>query len=732
MADIFQPNVTLDRAIFNACDALCVLAGTQRPVFGVEPIWQIQKRGCAAVQLLQSGGGFGGVTSVGLTLPSIFTVAGSPVTGAGTLAATLAAQSPNVVFAGPASGGAGVPSFRALVASDVPGGGGTVTTLSVASANGFAGTVANPTTAPAITISTTVTGIIKGNGTAISAAVADTDYQVPLTFSTGLTRTVNAITVNASQTQVTAIGTIVTGVWNATAIGAIYGGTGQTTYATGDVLYASAANVLSKLAAGTNGYVLTLAAGVPTWAVGGGAGTVTNSGVLTADQVIVGNGTTVVKVLAAGTNNYVLTMVGGVAAWAIAAAGSAAGSNTEIQYNNAGVLGASSAFTFASNAIKLGATAVGGTPYLGVLNIHGTTDATSYITQHRASADIYSGGLASGKARGSIGALGPTLSGDQMVFVSGGGFDSSVFNEFAALFGAFASQNWSAGNNGAEFRWGVTPNASTTRAYKMVLGNDGALAVSGGVASTNTTTGTLIITGGVGISGAINAGGAIKTTNATASTTTATGSGIFGGGLGVAGAIYAGSIQDTPIGSTTASTGAFTTVTATTTVQFDSGGNEFIRSPSAGVMYLACRGNINFYADTNNNDGANAVEYEWHTQEAAGGTANIRMKLIREGRLVIGTTADDTVNQLQVTGAIKTFSATNSTTTTTGALIVAGGIGVASDIVTGGSIKTGAPTTGTAAAWKFGSLVTAAVTPDATRYVELDVGGTLFKMVVGT
>jgi hypothetical protein len=56
------------------------------------------------------------------------------------------------------------------------GGTGTVTSVSVVSANGFAGTVANATTTPAITLSTTVTGLLKGNGTAISAAVLDVDY----------------------------------------------------------------------------------------------------------------------------------------------------------------------------------------------------------------------------------------------------------------------------------------------------------------------------------------------------------------------------------------------------------------------------------------------------------------------------------------------------------------------------------------------------------------------------
>jgi hypothetical protein len=54
----------------------------------------------------------------------------------------------------------------------VSGGSGTVTDVSVVTNNGFAGTVATSTSTPAITLTTTVTGIIKGDGTAMSAAVA--------------------------------------------------------------------------------------------------------------------------------------------------------------------------------------------------------------------------------------------------------------------------------------------------------------------------------------------------------------------------------------------------------------------------------------------------------------------------------------------------------------------------------------------------------------------------------
>jgi len=62
----------------------------------------------------------GTVTSVGLSLPAIFSVSGSPVTSSGTLTAALATQAANTIFAGPSSGVAAAPTFRALVADDIP------------------------------------------------------------------------------------------------------------------------------------------------------------------------------------------------------------------------------------------------------------------------------------------------------------------------------------------------------------------------------------------------------------------------------------------------------------------------------------------------------------------------------------------------------------------------------------------------------------------------------------
>lgn len=85
---------------------------------------------------------------------------------------------------------------------------GTVTTVSVASANGFAGSVANASTSPAITISTSVTGLLKGNGTAVSAATVSTDYLAP---SSRITRETPSGSINGSNTSFTLANTPISG-----------------------------------------------------------------------------------------------------------------------------------------------------------------------------------------------------------------------------------------------------------------------------------------------------------------------------------------------------------------------------------------------------------------------------------------------------------------------------------------------------------------------------------------
>ena len=107
------------------------------------------------------------------------------------------------------------------------------------------------------------------------------------------------------QNTITTLGTIATGTWQGTAIASGYGGTGFSTYAKGDILYASAVNTLAKLTMGTvpDGYVLTAASGLPVWAAasggsGGGWGLAGNS--ITSGQFI---GTTNAQDLIFKTNN---------------------------------------------------------------------------------------------------------------------------------------------------------------------------------------------------------------------------------------------------------------------------------------------------------------------------------------------------------------------------------------------------------------------------------------------
>jgi len=91
-----------------------------------------------------------------------------------------------------------------------------------------------------------------------------TTYAVTVTTATlGASRTFTLPDVDGTAittgnlTSITTVGTISSGTWNGNAIGAAYGGTGQTSYTVGDVLYASGATALSKLSASaTAGAVL--------------------------------------------------------------------------------------------------------------------------------------------------------------------------------------------------------------------------------------------------------------------------------------------------------------------------------------------------------------------------------------------------------------------------------------------------------------------------------------------
>jgi hypothetical protein len=103
-----------------------------------------------------------------------------------------------------------------------------------------------------------------GSGTVTS--VTGTTNRVSVTNTT-TTPVIDIAATYVGQTSITTLGTVGTGTWNGTAIGPTFGGTGQTSVTTGDLLYGSASNTWGKLAGVATGNAL-ISGGVttaPSW-----------------------------------------------------------------------------------------------------------------------------------------------------------------------------------------------------------------------------------------------------------------------------------------------------------------------------------------------------------------------------------------------------------------------------------------------------------------------------------
>jgi hypothetical protein len=159
--------------------------------------------------------------------------------------------------------------------------GGTVTSVSVVSANGFAGTVSTATSTPAITISTSITGLIKGNGTALSAAVAATDYVAPNgALGTPSSGTLTNCTFPVLNQNTTGTASNVTGV-----VAVANGGTGQTSSTgSGAVVLANTPTLITPNIGAATGTSLVLSGNLT---VNGTTTTISSSTLVVGDKNIV-------------------------------------------------------------------------------------------------------------------------------------------------------------------------------------------------------------------------------------------------------------------------------------------------------------------------------------------------------------------------------------------------------------------------------------------------------------
>lgn len=119
-------------------------------------------------------------------------------------------------------------------------------------------------TATGVFTTTTVDAALTGNASTATAlatarAINGVDFDgtaaITVTADAG-TLTGTTLAANVVDSILTSVGTIDTGVWNGTPVDEAYGGTGQSAYAQGDLLVASAANTLSRLPIGAAGTFL--------------------------------------------------------------------------------------------------------------------------------------------------------------------------------------------------------------------------------------------------------------------------------------------------------------------------------------------------------------------------------------------------------------------------------------------------------------------------------------------
>ncbi len=355
---------------------------------------------------------------------------------------------------------------------------GTVTTVSVVSANGFAGSVATATTTPAITLSTTITGLLKGNGTAISAATSGTDY-APATSGSAVLKG------NGSGGFSAALNS------DLPAMTATVGGAvptppnNTTTFLRGDGTFAAPAGS-GTVNPGTSGqlaYYATSSSAV--------SGTTTGTGVLTALGVNIGSAGAPVLFNGAGGTPSSITLTS--ATGLPISTGLTGGATNRVPYfTSATALSTSGAPIFDGTNFGIGATPQAiltaslqtsiQAPVTGSLAQFIGLDANPL----RITFDTHNNASASGTAfmgrrsRGTAASPSALSSDDVIMSLNGRGYGTSQYAAASTgLIEIKAGQTFTNANNGTYIDFQTTPDGSVTAAERFRIGQSGQWGIGG-------------------------------------------------------------------------------------------------------------------------------------------------------------------------------------------------------------------------------------------------------------